>query len=337
MDQQDDFENDWEAEYVPTAMPARLPVAKGASLTTGPLPMPLMSIHPTAAAPMDLQCIQPGSAWDSQPIPHRGKHNAFPGFAARSALFKATKACGGYDQLTSIKAQGATLQAIGPKLDMRDKRVWEIAIELAKQRAGSIGDRYEIELREFARRMGNNNPNSRALQSIWNSLANLALVRVVFSINKGSQQGVGSLIASAGRDGGKLFLRLNPDFALPALLCDQQFEINSARRSKIGSALGQWLHDFYSTHSESIPIDLAYLMELSGYDGAVKNFPARLKAAMEELVSAAPEVVQGYSINSTTRSGQAWTIQVQLGEEKRARHRPAPMPTLSKASLKVAL
>ena len=337
MDQQDDFENEWDAEYVPTAMPIRASVANGQNHTHGQVPKPSMSILPTATASLDLQRIQHGSVWDTQPIPHRGKHSAFPGFAARSALFKATKACGGYDQLTTIKTQGATLQAIGPKLDMRDKRIWEIAIELAKQRAGSIGDRYVIELREFARRMGNDNPNSRALQSIWNSLANLALVRVVFSINKGGQQGVGSLIASAGRDGGKLFLRLNPDFALPALLCDQQFEINSARRSKISSALGQWLHDFYSTHSESLPIDLAYLMELSGYDGAVKNFPAKLKAAMEELVLAAPEVVQGYSINSATRSGQDWIILAQLGEEKRARHRPAPMPTISKASFKVAL
>lgn len=337
MERQEDSENDWDAEYVPTAMPVRAPVATNPSNGLRPAPKPSMPLQPTTTASLDLQRVQPASHWDSQPIPHRGRQSAFPGFAARSALFKATKAIGGYDQLTSIKAQGATLQAIGPKLDMRDKRVWEIAIELAKQRAGNIGDRYEIELREFARRMGNDSPNSRALQSIWNSLANLALVRVVFSIDKGSQQGVGSLIATAGRDGGKLFLRLNPDFALPALLCDRQFEINAARRSKISSALGQWLHDFYSTHSKSMPIDLGYLIELSGYDGAVKNFPAKLKLAMDELVKAAPEVVQGYTINSDTRSSQDWIITVQLGEEKRTFQSAAPMPVVSKAFLKVAL
>ena len=86
-----------------------------------------------------------------------------------------------------------------------------------------------------------------------------------------------------------------------------------------------------------MPIDLGYLMELSGYDGPVKNFPAKLKAAMEELVVAAPEVVQGYSINSATRKSKAWTIHVQLGAEKRTFQRPAPMPALSGASFKVAL
>lgn len=277
------------------------------------------------------------SAWDSHQIPHKNKLRAFPAFATRSALFKAANASGNFGQLTQIKAQGASIHADGPKLDMRDKWIWEIAIELAKQRAGNVGDRFEIELREFARRMGNHSPNSRALCSIWESLTKLALVRVVFSLNRGCIQGVGSLVASAVREGDKRFLRLNPDFAVPALLCDLQFEMNSARRANISSALGQWLHDFYSTHSESRQMDLGYLMELSGYEGPPKNFPAKLRVAMNELVKAAPEVASGYSITKPTRSCKSWILDVNLGSEKRAFLPAKTLPSGAKPSGKVAL
>lgn len=320
------YEDDWDVAYTTEgaapgpAMPA--PAQKQAG-------QPPALAAASAPQLLDLERGKTESArnaLDSVPMPHRARTTAFPAFTARSALFRATKASGSFSEFTPIQAQGAKLQVIGPKLDMRDKRTWEIAIELAKERAVNIGDKFEVELREFARRMGTDSPNARVLRSIWEDLTRLAMVRVAFELDGGRTQGVGSMVASAVREGDRFFLRLNPDFALPALLCDRQFDLNPTRRAAIGSALGQWLHDFYCTHSTGRPIHLGYLIGLCGYEGATKNFPGKLKAAMDELVAAAPGVVASYAIQKPTRRFEDWLLEAQVGIEKRSYQQPASLP-----------
>lgn len=337
MDQAKTYEDDWDVAYeaAPTAAvetpPARAPAA---------LPSQSDESHRAAeppSAPEAAQADPEQSAWMAAPVPHRKRANAFPAFTARSALFRATQADGAFDSLTPIQAQGAKIQVLGPKLDMRDKRVWEIAIELAKSRASNIGERFEIELRQFARRMGNEQPNSRALQAIWSSLSRLAMARVAFEIDGGKVKGIGSLLASATKDGNRFFIRLNPDFALPALLCDRQFDFNADRRASIRSSLGQWLHDFYCTHSAARPIDLGYLMGLCGYDGPPKNFPARVRTAMDELVAAAPGVVEAYAIVQPTKRAEDWVLEARIGPEKRAYQQPAALPSATRRTGKAAL
>lgn len=322
MERQEDFDDDWDAVYVPSSKPA----------TTPGTPAPLTSAAPVqrsspAKAAIAEEASSNARTWDDRAVPHRSRPCAFPSFTSRSALFRATKATGTFNEFTPIKAQGTKLQGFGPKLDMRDKRIWEIAIELAKERAANIGDIFEVQLREFARRMGIESPNARALRSIWAGLNRLAMARVAFELNGGQTQGLGSLIASAIREGDRFFIRLNPDFAYPALLCDLQFDMNPKRRAAIGSALGQWLHDFYCTHSKGLPIHLGYLMDLCGYDGESRNFPGQLKAAMDELVSIAPGVAASYDIQRPTRRFEDWILTVQIGGDTRQFQRRASLPT----------
>ncbi len=337
MGPQNQIEDEWDVEYeLPAAIATKNIIASISASNPECSQSPTETIFQNNLRDQ-AECDADTSEWSGQPVPHRKRPKAFPAFTARSALFKATRAKGTFDRLTPIQAQGAKIEVMGPKLDMRDKRVWEIAIELAKERAGSIGDRFEIELRQFARRMGNDQPNSRALHAIWNSLTRLAMARVSFEVDGGRIRGVGSLLATACRDGDRSFLRLNPDFALPALLCDRQFELNPARRSAIGSALGQWLHDFYCTHSTARPIDLGYLMKLCGYDGPAKNFPAKVRAAMDELLKAAPAVVDSYVIREPTRRFEDWVLEVQIGIEKRSYQQPAALPRPTRKERKAAL
>lgn len=334
MDQEKLYEDDWDVAYedTPPALvespPTRAPATR---------PSQTDESHGAIEPPPAHVATLEQSAWMSEPVPHRKRPNAFPSFTARSALFRATQADGAFDSLTPIQAQSAKIQVLGPKLDMRDKRVWEIAIEFAKTRVANIGDRFEVELRQFARRMGINQPNSRALHAIWNSLARLAMVRVVFEIHGGKVKGVGSLLASATKEGNRFYVRLNPDFALPALLCDRQFDFNADRRALIRSSLGQWLHDFYCTHSAARPIDLGYLMALCGYDGPPKNFPARLRTAMDELVAAAPGVVEAYVIVQPTKRAEDWILEARIGAEKRAYQQPGSLPSMTRRTGRAAL
>lgn len=267
--------------------------------------------------PVEASKTVPGVAIDPDaPMPHKRHLMNFPGFIARGAMFRVSRSAQVGDGTTILKVAGGTMTITGPMLCMRDKAVWEAAIQLAKERAPRVGDAFEIELRDFVRKMGSDNFSGKALAAVWSSLERLAKAKIQFEVDKGRCKGVGSLLASAFKSGGKMHLRLNPDFAIPALLCDKQFCFNIKRRNKLSSSLAKWLHDYYTTHSTTQDIDLNYLRGLCGYDGLASHFPAKLRQALDELLTAAPKLFASYSIAKTGRSADLWKLQVVLGEEK---------------------
>lgn len=307
--QTDDAE-DWDAEEY-----TRKYAAESACAQLAPI-APIASIAlPQPATTPSQRAKSSGTNYDSRAVPHRRYPKNFPGFIARSAMFRASTSNDEFDQKTVIKAQKCTLTFSGPKLGMRDKQVWEAAIQVAKERAGTIGDAFEIELRDLARRMGSKNQGAKALSSIWNSLEKLARCRVEFELGN-SCKGIGSLLSSAFRDSGRIYLRLNADFAFPALLGDKQFAFDQSRRASLPSALSQWLHDFFSTHDVPKEMDLLYLRELCGYDGCAKNFPGKLRAAMKALVDAAPSLVASFELDEVSRCSDDWKLRVIFGPEK---------------------
>lgn len=310
-DFQADYNDDWDAEEYTER-------GKDAPAPSRPMPPPLPTQRALAAPthPVQAEPIPTTAApIFGRAVPHKNRPNHFPGFIARSAMFRASNTHGHFAQPTAVKAQGCILMLSGPALNMRDKHIWETAIQIAKERAPHAGEPFVIELRDFARRMGSNNRSGPALVSIWESLKRLARCRVEFEIGE-SCKGIGSLIATAYKDEGRLFLRLNPDFAIPALLGDKQFVFNQARRQALPYALSQWLHDFFSTHKLSRDIDLDYLRELCGYDGTARNFPRKLHGAMTALVAAAPELVASFEIVETGRCSDDWILRVVLGSEE---------------------
>jgi len=305
------YNDDWDAdEYrqqsdgAPTP-PQSMPIPAQAQRAVAALSRPAQTAPiPITAAPTVVR-----------PVPHKKNPRNFPGFIARSAMFRASNTNEYFAQPTPVRAQGCTLMLSGPKLGMRDKHVWETAIQIAKERAPNIAEAFEIELRDFARRMGSTNHCGRALASIWESLERLAGCRVEFEIGD-SCKGIGSLLATAFRESGHLYLRLNPDLAIPALLGDKQFLFDQGRRRALPYALSQWLHDFFSTHKQSRDMDLLYLRELCGYDGSPRNFPSKLRSAMDALVAAAPGLVASFEIDETGRCSDGWKLRVVLGHEK---------------------
>ena len=278
-------------------------------------------IEPELAAPNDKPAeaqrpIQGDGIDPDAPMPHKKHLMNFPGFIARGAMFRVSRSAQVGDGTTILKVAGGTMTITGPMLCMRDKAVWEAAIQLAKERAPRVGDAFEIELRDFVRKMGSDNFSGKALAAVWSSLERLAKAKIQFEVDKGRCKGVGSLLASAFKSRGKMHLRLNPDFAIPALLCDKQFCFNVKRRNKLSSSLAKWLHDYYTTHSTTQDIDLNYLRDLCGYDGLASHFPAKVRQAMDELLTAAPKLFASYSIAKTGRSAELWKLQVVLGDEK---------------------
>lgn len=330
-DFQTQYNDDWDAgEYArkpvaPPPMPPQTPANTQTHLSA------LAPDRPAQATPMqNLAAPVAGRA-----VPRKSNLKNFPGFIARSAMFRASSTDEYFSQPTAVRAQGCALMLSGPKLGMRDKHVWETAIQIAKERAPNIGESFQIELRDFARRMGSKNHCGPALTSIWESLERLARCGIEFKLINSAGivtcQGIGSLLATAFREGASLYLRLNPDFTVPALMGDKQFLFDQRRRRKLPLALSQWLHDYYSTHEKALDIDLLYLRELCGYDGSPRNFPARLRAAMHALIAVAPGLVASFEIEEIGRSSDDWKLRVVVGVEKPSFLPPQRIPNEPKS------
>lgn len=248
-------------------------------------------------------------------IPLRDKPEHFPAFMSRSALFRAGRS-GAPDTtaMFEIPAQGCSIKAIGARLSMRDKAIWEVAIQLAKEKSEDMSQPYFVSLRDFAKRLGDADMGGDALEAIWQGLLRLCAVTIQFTARGAS--GAGSMLSTAVKKDGKCYIRLNPDFALPALASDIQFRIRSKRRNGLSMALSQWLHDFFSTHTETRDLDIGYLRTLCGYDGTAKNFPAKLRRAMAEMVAKVPDLIASFEIIRCGRNSDGWKLRIVRGNEK---------------------
>ena len=248
-------------------------------------------------------------------IPMRDKPEHFPAFMSRSALFRAGRSASQSPQTPiDIPAQGCSIKTAGARLSMRDKAIWEVAIQLAKENSQDMSRPYIVSLRDFAKRIGDGDMGGDALDAIWQSLLRLCSVTVHFAARGAS--GAGSMLSTAVKRDGKCYIRLNPDFVQPALASDIQFRIRSQRRNGLCMALSQWLHDFYSTHTETRDLDISYLRALCGYDGPAKNFPTKLRKAMAELASKVPEIIASFEIVRLGRNSDGWKLRIVRGSER---------------------
>jgi hypothetical protein len=265
-------------------------------------------------------------------LPHASKLDLIPAVFSRGALFRV----GGSDDkpiaapagkaATAIEAQGGiNLTLAGPWPRMRDKAVWEIAIEMAKA-SPDAGSPIPVNLSEFAKRLGYVDKGGATLDWIWASLLRLSHCRVEFdSPSATGPRLAGKLLLSARKMGARMEIEIDPAF-LPRLLGeDFQFFIDRERRARLSTALARWLHDFLSTHStQSRPFGLPYLRGLCGYGASKRRFPADLDRALAELVLVAPEILASYSFDKATRSSDRWTLALVCGVEKRRFEQPAP-------------
>jgi hypothetical protein len=94
--------------------------------------------------------------------------------------------------------------------------------------------------------------------------------------------------------------------------------------------LGQWLHDFLSTHSVERELSVGYLRHLSGYLGKKKSFLPELREAGAQLSRAAPTLVRHFDIERRGRSSDTWIVRITRGEEKPEFIMPAAIQRLER-------
>lgn len=272
-------------------------------------------------------------------LPHASKLDLFPAVFSRSALFRVSGSDDPAEPAQpgavpiSIDAQGGVhLTLLGPWPRMRDKAVWEIALEMAKESANPARP-MPVNLSEFASRLGYSDKGGQTLEWIWASLRRLSFCHVALDSPASSGPRLtGNLLLAARESARRKEIEVDSTFASRLLGEDFQFAINRTRRAMLSTALAQWLHDFLSTHStQGRPFDLPYLRSLCGYGLDHRRFPADLEKALAHLAVKAPEILASYSFEKGSRSSDGWSVALVCGPEKRRFEQPKPAPKPSAA------
>ncbi len=169
----EDF-SDWidDAEQAPATQPpfTREGCAVGDSARPDPDPAP---------AAVDVMPWEEEEDGDAPHIPWtcRGKVDHFPAFVARGGIFKAGRPAAGLGSVEAkIQGLGGAM-CLGQQLGMRDKPVWEIAVQVAKENSANMCAYAPVSLREFAARLGWTDRSGKALAWIWACIERLSQAR----------------------------------------------------------------------------------------------------------------------------------------------------------------
>lgn len=175
----------------------------------------------------------------------------------------------------------------GEILNQADAEVWQMAVHDART-AAKIGVPVDFSLNAWCRTLNRTVNDPRTNQSIINSMTRLqGAVLIVDDQERGTVDTI-SLIERFWRDKatGRCTYTIHP--MLGQYLRHDATEIDLWRKARLRTALAKWMHDFYSTHSDPIPLPLAQLHTLSGSNSEMRNFRPRVREAIGELQACDP-------------------------------------------------
>lgn len=241
----------------------------------------------------------------------------FPAAVSRSALFSA-----GRSSLAAASTKVAATSAIarqggegyrleGPRLDMSDKIVWEAVVRLIKSQERDSDGYARLSLRECAALMGWRDRGGKTLRWIEQRIDRLRAAKIDFG-------GAGPLpmIRLITGEAGEARVGLASTLTEHLLSEGPQARAYPERRATLATTLAKWTHDLLSTHSEPRDLTVGYLRSLSGYDGQDRRFPSQLIAALQEIQTAAPELLAAFEIDRSRKSSDLWTLRWKRGAEK---------------------
>lgn len=188
----------------------------------------------------------------------------------------------------------------GPELDKRDYQVFQLCLQAGKISNVEMGRPLRIFPAEWFKILKRTD-NSRSRDELHNSLKKLSCANIyVVRTHKGHRKEIsGSLLSWVKRekiaidnDSGQLsygkskrdtkwLIAINP-YTKDLFLGDLTL-LDIHRSSQIKSCLGLWLHDFYSSHNDPIPLSISYLKDLSGSKSNLGHFTQSLKENLNKL------------------------------------------------------
>lgn len=290
------------------------------------------SIQPPAAVAVAVAVAAAATPAPAAPMPKLGAApvaiprpewlDRVPGLLARSAVFQVGRAGAGFER-APLACYGNGYSAIfeGPRLGMRDKRIWEVALRAAKDE-GFAGAEFSLSASAIAKAIGARD-SGLELRRIADALSRLAAARIEYAV-PGGGGGSAALLGSARKASSGWRVSMDPGL-IPLLGEDKQFRMDVPRRERLSSDLAKWMHDFMSTHESGFEVgfSLAKLAELCGWRGEAGHFPSSLQEALAELVQLCPELVAGFEIKRARRESRTWRARVDKGAESECFEVPA--------------
>lgn len=233
--------------------------------------------------------------WDDE---NRGVPNPF----IRSGLFS-VKNTEKREFLQGLKIASSSLYDIsytGNELQQDDLSVWISLINLARNQPMSdqvLFSGYQL-IKDLGWRM-----HSDSYRRAQESIQRLKVTGLEIT-SKNKEQGYsGSLIRDFGwaemDEKGNARWMVRFESRISTLFLDDTTTLMEwETRKKIGTraTLAQWLHSFYSSHKEPIPIGIAKLHEMCRSGDTLSSFRRNIKNALEKLVTV--EFLAGYTIQN---------------------------------------
>lgn len=217
---------------------------------------------------------------------------AAPNAMVRCALFRGAMANRGgkremHRETLLASLGGEEIYYTGEDLDQRDMDVWMAVLQLFREQP--VGQYVHVTSNRLLRLAGltNTGPSHDALEERLKRLA-LGRVDLIPTDPKSRAVFFGSLLQSAERtpDGKYWELSLAP--RLKALFNEGYTWVDWSIRNELRRAsLAQWLHSFYRSHREPMPIGVEKLKDLSGSGTKeLRYFRSDLKKALKRLEKA---------------------------------------------------
>lgn len=231
--------------------------------------------------------------------------NGMPNIFNRTAIFSGEKSKDGavFSQKNIPSyIKNCEIKYTGPSLDKKDYQVFQLCCHASKNNNVSMGELFKIFPAEWLKILKRTD-NSRSRDELAKSLKKLtsANINVIKKIK--TQSGIisddfcGTLLSGFKRVAFKItdkevirtnkktdvkwLVAINP--CIKELFYNDLTLIDIKKSAEIKSCLGLWLHDFYSSHHNPIPISTKRLYELSGASSTISHFNQSLEINLKKL------------------------------------------------------
>ncbi len=215
-----------------------------------------------------------------------GSSPLVPNSIIRSALFSTNRMGNRREFIRNVRIASLPQYEVsfsGLELNQRDCEVFYACVNTIHNSERNFDKWFSFSTSHAVEMMGMPN-DGRSARFVWESLERLKHGNIRIKSFDGSEY-IGSLLSEICLDRrGECRFKMPETIARLFDSSDQTY-LRLKTKASIPSLLGKWMFDFYSSHSQTIPVPVERLMELTGTKLPKNKFKYHLKECLSEVMS----------------------------------------------------